>query len=649
MRRYSTITQAEIDANDAHRSTAFNDYYFSITDPIGERQTIFIEGNQLPDRFRLLETNQTIRIGETGFGTGLTFLIACDQFLKYAPQTARLQWISTERYPMGQAGITKALGSLPLTADLRQLADDLCDNWPQLIPTCHRRLFKDGRITLDLHFGDSTEVLSDLSGIVDAWCLDGFSPDRNPESWTPTLFQAIAEHSHSGTTLSTFSAARVVRDGLSAAGFSVSKLPGFGGKRERLVAQYKGLTKQLVWAPKQHVGDMARIAIVGGGLAGAWAAHAFATRGIPVTVFEKESPASGASGNLQGITYAKLSIEATPNSLLQLQALAHLTTWFQILPDNVWQHTGVLLLAQSPKEQAHQDKLLEALPKTAPLLVSVSRSEASDLCGQKLRFGGMHIPAGGWLNPKQCVNTLLDHPLIEVKLYHQIQSVESTDHGSILQITTLHEGLVSHLFDLVLWANAREASQFIQLPLPLKPVRGQVTTLKQTTNIKMPICGDAYVAPASNGAMTCGATYRPNSDDLTADPQDDQSNIDAINRLMDRPLWSTNDILDHRVSIRTATPDYAPVIGQVAARNAWIESLERLRHDASFIPEDDLPFIRGQYVLAGLGSRGTLTAPMAAEILVSQVLGEVLPVAEHVRHALAPDRFLRRDLIRNLS
>jgi tRNA 5-methylaminomethyl-2-thiouridine biosynthesis bifunctional protein len=649
VRRYSTITQAEIDATDAHRSTAFNDYYFSITDPIGERQTIFIEGNYLPERFQSLEANQTIRIGETGFGTGLTFLVACDQFLKHAPQNARLQWISTERYPMRQSDITKALGALPLTTDLRQLADDLCCVWPQLIPTCHRRLFKDGRITLDLHFGDSTDIVSNLSGMVDAWCLDGFSPDRNPESWTPALFQAIADHSHSGTTLSTFSAARIVRDGLSEAGFSVSKVPGFGGKRERLVAQFSGSAKQLVWAPKQHIGDMGRIAIVGGGLAGAWTAHAFAKRGMPVTVFEKESPASGASGNLQGITYAKLSIEATPNSLLQLQALAHLMTWFQMFPDNVWQHTGVLLLAQSPKEQAHQAKLLEALPKTDPLLVSVSQAEASGLCGQKLRFGGLHIPAGGWLNPKQCVNTLLDHPLIEVKSYHQIQSVESTDDGSMLQVTSSSDRMTSHPCDLVIWANAREASEFVQLPLPLKPVRGQVTTLKQTTDIKMPICGDAYVAPASNGVMTCGATYRPNSDDLTADPQDDQTNIDAINRLMDRPLWCQNDILDRRVSIRTATPDYAPVIGQIAGHDAWIELLERLRHDASFEPTEALPFIRGQYVLAGLGSRGTLTAPMAAEILVSQVLGEVLPVAEHARHALAPDRFLRRTLIRNLS
>ena len=196
MKRYSTISPAEIDESAPHRSSAFNDYYFSITDPIGERQTVFIEGNDLQERFQSLKPNQTIRIGETGFGTGLTFLVACDQFLKHAPDNVRLQWVSTERFPMVKSQVTKAIGALPLNSNLKTLANELYRVWPQLIPTCHRRLFCAGRITLDLYFGDSTEVLSDLAGVIDAWCLDGFSPYRNPESWTPRLFQAIADHSH---------------------------------------------------------------------------------------------------------------------------------------------------------------------------------------------------------------------------------------------------------------------------------------------------------------------------------------------------------------------------------------------------------------------------------------------------------------------
>ena len=495
MRRYSTITPAQLDATEAHRSTGFNDYYFSITDPIGERQTIFIEGNDLPNRFHSIKPNQTIRIGEVGFGTGLTFLVAYDQFLKMHPKTHVYSGFLLNVIRWGRP-IYPELWMLYLSLLIYGNSRTLCVMFGlNSFQPAIGGFFSDGRITLDLHFADSMEVFSDLSGLIDAWCLDGFSPDRNPDVWTPGLFQAIADHSHSETTLSTFSAARIVRDGLCSAGFSVSKVPGFGGKRERLLARFNGSAKPLIWAPKKHIGGTDRIAIIGGGLAGAWTAHAFAKRGFPVTVFEKQSPASGASGNRQGITYAKLSIEATPNSLIQLQALAHLSTWFQIFSEDTWQHTGVLLLAQSPEEQKHQDKLLQALPSSHHLLVPVSQATASALCGQKLRFGGLHIPSGGWLNPKRCVDTLLDHPHIHVRPYHRIESVESIGNGSILSVVTSSHQKTSYDCDLVILANAREASQFSRLPLSLKPVRGQVTDMIHGTDLNMPICGDAYVAP----------------------------------------------------------------------------------------------------------------------------------------------------------
>ena len=52
------------------------------------------------------------------------------------------------------------------------------------------------------------------------------------------------------------------------------------------------------------------------------------------------------------------------------------------------------------------------------------------------------------------------------------------------------------------------------------------------------------------------------------------------------------------------------------------------------------------FMLCGLGSRGLTTAPLCAEILVSQILNEPLPLSKHLLDALNPNRFLVRGLIR---
>ena len=649
MRRYPNLGEASLDANNPHRTTKFNDYYFAISDPIGERQSVFIDGNLLPKRFRALQPGSLIRIGETGFGTGLTFIVACINFLNEASVNARLQWISTERYPLRTDNLIQSIKALPLTTDMKQLANELIGGWPDPIPTCHRRFFGDGRIILDLHFNDSTSVINDLSGTIDAWCLDGFAPERNPEIWDSALFKAIAQKSHQETTFSTFTSARKVRDGLRSAGFEVRKVPGFAKKRERIEGKFIGDRITNPWTPTSSINSKHSIAIVGAGLAGAWTAYAFARRRIPVVVFERQTPAAAASGNPQGITYAKLSIEATPNSLLQMQSLAHLKNWFQIFSTDNWNQSGVVLLAQNDKERLHQKKLIEALPNSYPLIQSITRREASILAELPLAHGGSFLPDAGWLNPRSCVWELLDHPLITVIPYRQVLQFKRIEAMSLLEFERGTLGTHQHLYNAVVWTNAQEAQKHIPMPLSLKPVRGQITYVQSGNYPKIPICGNAYVAPQSHGLMTCGATYTPNSENLTPILEDDLTNIDTINSLVAEPTWNHGHVVGNRVSIRTATPDYMPIVGQVAESEIWKSLLKELKHDATFQPTQPLPYVLGHYVLAGLGSRGTLTAPVAAELLVSQILGEVLPVSESIRDALSPDRFFRRKLVRGLT
>ena len=57
-------------------------------------------------------------IGETGFGTGLNFLCAWQLFEQRAPGTARLHFVSVEKYPLTRNDLQRALALWPGFATL---------------------------------------------------------------------------------------------------------------------------------------------------------------------------------------------------------------------------------------------------------------------------------------------------------------------------------------------------------------------------------------------------------------------------------------------------------------------------------------------------------------------------------------------------
>jgi tRNA U34 5-methylaminomethyl-2-thiouridine-forming methyltransferase MnmC len=66
--------------------------------------------------------------------------------------------------------------------------------------------------------------------------FDAFSPEVEPELWTPDIFQMIKESMTTGGVLVTYSARGEVRRILQSSGFRVERLPGPPGKREMLRA-----------------------------------------------------------------------------------------------------------------------------------------------------------------------------------------------------------------------------------------------------------------------------------------------------------------------------------------------------------------------------------------------------------------------------
>ncbi|WP_414899001.1 tRNA (5-methylaminomethyl-2-thiouridine)(34)-methyltransferase MnmD [Rhodovulum sp. YEN HP10] len=202
-------------------STRFDDPYFSIADGLAETRHVFLDGNGLPGRFA-----PGFHIAELGFGTGLNLLAALIAW-RAAGTEGPLRFTSFEAFPMSAEEMERALSAFP---EARAVADPLIAAWAEGA----RRIETDGLIA-EIVEGDARETLPAWEGRADAWFLDGFSPARNPELWSPGLMAEVARHTAPGGTAATYTAAGFVRRGLAAAGFEVSRRPGFGRKRHMSV------------------------------------------------------------------------------------------------------------------------------------------------------------------------------------------------------------------------------------------------------------------------------------------------------------------------------------------------------------------------------------------------------------------------------
>ena len=214
-------------------STQFDDVYFSSDDCLAETDYVFLQGNHLAERFNALN-NDTFTIIETGFGTGLNFLCAARLWLSNAPASAKLHFISLEKYPLSLPDMINSHATWP---DLAAFSAPFLAQYQHLLNTQTILLFEN-RIQLQVILGDANTNLAHLTTKADAWFLDGFAPAKNPEMWQPSLFEQIAQLSHTNTTFATFTSAGVVRRGLIAAGFAVQKQSGFGKKREMLIGRF---------------------------------------------------------------------------------------------------------------------------------------------------------------------------------------------------------------------------------------------------------------------------------------------------------------------------------------------------------------------------------------------------------------------------
>lgn len=591
------------------------DVYFSAHNGLEETRAVFLRGCNVPEAW---QGKDVYTVAELGFGTGLNFLALCELWEKTRPTpNAQLHFISFEGFPLDAADADKALRRWP---ELDEFRHRLIENWPVRMRGVQRIVWPDAGITLTLHIDEISKALPASSFKADAWFLDGFSPAKNSDMWSEAVYPLIAERSALGAVIGTYTVAGHVRRGLAAAGFEVSKQPGFARKRERLEAIYSSQRLPLsdIHGLRGPAEKPKQVAVIGGGIAGCTIANKLARRGLEVVLYdEADALGAGASGNPIALVKPRLDVGDTVTSRLLLESYVFAHAYYRGLP-------GVTLLdvdqpAKSQTEMERYSKLI-ADPPLEPYLFEASED------------GIRHRNALA-LRPAEVLPALLS-------------SVSCVCCGTVsidLKLRTVN----GQAYDAIILATGSSIASTCKETawLDIRKKAGQIEYVIDAPEISpLAVSSGKYVIALSSTRLV-GANFEACDKAPDASPAVRGDNLEAVEKLApDLCPDFENPALKSRVSIRATTADSLPIVGALPDYALSISKFSDLR-DGKRVAAD-APLMDGVFLLTGLGARGFTFAPLMAEYLASQMFGEAPPLSQSAMQAISPMRQILRGLKR---
>ncbi len=585
-------------------SKIYEDPYWSREGGLDETRQVFLAGNHLPERW---QTRSVFTLLETGFGSGLNFLCAWKLFRETAPAGAHLHYLSVDKHPLRRTDLAHLYTHWP---ELAPLAHEFLEGYPPLVSGFHRLHLERGRVHLTLLFGEAADLLAQVTARVDAFFLDGFAPSKNPDMWSERIFAELGRLAAPGATFATYTAAGKVSRGMTAAGFNVTKQPGFGRKREMLSGYFAG-------APVHTPIQERRALILGAGIAGCTLAERLAARGWSIELIERrDAPARETSGNPAGVLQPVPSLDGNRLSRLTLAGFLyalHRLRQLSTPAHPIGQSCGVLRLARNEKQIERQRRIATSGLYPPELLRWVEIEEASALAGARVPAPGWWFPQGTWLHPPALCAALLHAAGDTVRLHTQREVADLVRTSSGWQAVDA-SGVTIAEAPIALLANGYLARRLMP-HLPLRPVRGQVSCLAALSGstIRCVVAREGYVTPATHfGVQVIGATYAEGDINPLTTEEDHLANLERLHKLLPDFAQTVDPArLAGRAGIRSVGPDRLPLVGEITG------------HD-------------GLYGLLGLGSRGLVYGPLCAELLACTLSGEPLPVERDLAVGLTP-------------
>jgi len=211
-------------------SNTYNQYYHNPNGSVSESKHVFFETPKIPDA---LQQKDHITIFETGFGTGLNFLLLLDYYLS-GNCTSKVDFYSVEAFPVS-ADQAKEFNFASFS-DFRELDPVLSNVFSELKEGMNViKPLDDIEVTLNLFIG-KFEDFKPVEIQADFFFHDAFSPEVNQELWTTETFRRLYSIASKEAVLVTYCAASKARAAMAVAGWKLAKTQGALGKREMTVA-----------------------------------------------------------------------------------------------------------------------------------------------------------------------------------------------------------------------------------------------------------------------------------------------------------------------------------------------------------------------------------------------------------------------------
>jgi tRNA 5-methylaminomethyl-2-thiouridine biosynthesis bifunctional protein len=307
---------------------------------------------------------------------------------------------------------------------------------------------------------------------------------------------------------------------------------------------------------------------------------------------------------------------------------------------------------KQPLADKHQNLAQKQLwPKS--LMRNVTAQQGDEIAGINTGYSGVYFEQGGWVNPPQLVNAMLNaaNNLTPFKSSFNcnIEQLEKTDNGWFLSTNGERLGPFS---DVIICAGEHSDAFEQTKSLPIVGVRGQVSHVQaseQSRKLKTVLCHKGYFTPAYLDHHCMGATFEKNSKSRQVTEQDNLTNKEQLLSFYDQSEFATSlgSITSAKAAVRCSFIDHLPMAGEWAQQSDYITAFANLRLGKRYQYQPLNKPQQGLHIFTGFGARALCSAPLSSEHLISSLNNEPRPYSERVSQAIHPARFIVRDLMRN--